>query len=102
MKAAIYARTATREHSTTSQIQFCREYVLEQKGSVVGVYDDEGISGNVLNRDGLTIMMIDALERKFDTLIIVSFDRISRNPLRLLKLIAELKASGIVVKTVNP
>jgi site-specific DNA recombinase len=101
MKAAIYARTATKEQSTTNQLQYCREYVLEQQGKVVGVYDDEGINGNVLDRDGLKVMMKDAVERKFDTIIVVSFDRLTRNPLRLLKLIADLKASGIEVKTVS-
>lgn len=102
MKAAIYARTAQADESTFPQINLCREYILELKGEVVGIYDDEGISGHNIDRDGLSCLMLAAAEQGFDTLVLTGLDRLAREPLHLNEIINRLDNFGvttIVVKT---
>ncbi|TMV49405.1 recombinase family protein [Paenibacillus mesophilus] len=101
MKAAIYARTAHSEQSTLSQIELCREYIREQKGTVVGVYDDEGSSAHDDDRDGLASLMTDALTTSFDTVVVTGYDRLFRSHGKLQEFINQLGALKIELVAVK-
>jgi len=90
MKAAIYARTATLEQSTLDQIELCREYIKEQGWTVVGIYDDEGVSAHDPDRDGLKTLMENAFAKRFDVLVVTSFSRLFRNPLEFTEFLSRL------------
>ena len=95
MRAAIYARTNTDILSTLPQIQLCREYIEENGGNVVAVYDDIGVAGNTISRDGLNLLIDESQNYKFDTLVISDISRISRDAVQVRNFIANLALFGI-------
>ena len=102
MKAAIYARTGSKDQSTVNQIDLCREYIHECGGTVIGIYDDEGMSAHNLDREGLNTMMRDAMEKKFDTIVVTGYDRLFRESEKLNEFLTRLSQLNIelhVVKT---
>jgi site-specific DNA recombinase len=101
MKAAIYARTAFPDQSTLPQINLCREYIHEQKGEVIGIYDDEGASAHDMNRDGLACLMEAATERHFDTLVVTALDKLVRDPAHRIELLNRFELRGISVVVVK-
>jgi DNA invertase Pin-like site-specific DNA recombinase len=78
MNAAIYARTATEEESTFSQIDSCRKYASERGWTVLDIFDDTGVSSSKIDRDGLSLFVQNA--HKYDILLVTSIDRLFREP----------------------
>lgn len=83
MLAAIYTRVSSEEqvkgYSLAEQEQACQEKAQELGANNIVVYSDEGISGSLLERPGLTKLR-DAISRKeIDVLICRDPDRLARN-----------------------
>lgn len=97
MKAALYARTGSLEHSTREQLQICRAYSRKKGWNVVGIYEDAGISAHELERKGLKQMIIDAESRKFDLIVISRYDRLFRSQVFIDELLNKLYAFDVVV-----
>lgn len=86
LRAAIYARVssqAQKDHQTIqNQLRVLPEYAAAQGWEVVGVYTDDGKSAKsgVLDaRDGFARLLKDAEARKFDVLLVVDIDRLTRS-----------------------
>lgn len=83
MRAAIYARYSTELQNAKSiedQVVLCRRYAEREGYEVVAVYDDPAISGaSILTRIGLTKLMADAAQRKFDAVVVEEVDRLARD-----------------------
>ena len=102
-KAAIYSRKSKftgKGESTETQIEMCREYLKNKYGdfyteSNIFIYEDEGFSGNNLNRPQFAKMMTDAKAHNFSTIICYRLDRISRNISDFTKLINDFENWGI-------
>jgi DNA invertase Pin-like site-specific DNA recombinase len=101
MKAAIYARTGSIEHSTISQIDLCRGYIREHGGELVGIYYDEGISAHQLERYGLRQLKNDAVHHKFDAVVVTGFDRLYRNHEYFDNFLSSLSDSNIELVIMN-
>lgn len=99
IKAAIYARTTKIDASTAPQIEFCREYIQEEKGTVVAIFDDPGVSADQYVRDGLDHLMENV--HLFDTLVVTSLDRLYRSEDLTAKFIAKLLDSNISLVVVK-
>jgi site-specific DNA recombinase len=97
MKAALYARTGSIEHSTQDQLQLCRVYSHSKDWDVVKVYEDKGISAHELDRNGLKQMLRDAELRKFDLIVISSYDRLYRSQSFIEALLNQLYAFDVTV-----
>jgi site-specific DNA recombinase len=97
MKAALYARTGSIEHSTKDQLHLCREYSRKKGWEVVAIYEDAGISAHDLDRKGMKRMIRDAELRKFDLVVISSYDRLYRSQSFINELINKLYAYDVVV-----
>ncbi|MBX3579519.1 MAG: recombinase family protein [Rhizobiaceae bacterium] len=83
MRAAIYARYSTdlqNAKSIEDQVELCRRYAEREGYRVVAVYDDPAISGaSILTRMGLTRLMADAAQQKFDAIVVEDVDRLARD-----------------------
>jgi site-specific DNA recombinase len=97
MKAALYARTGSMEHSTEDQLHQCREYALSRSWQVVEIYEDRGISAHELDRTGMKQMIFDAEQHKFDLIVISRYDRLYRSQSFIEELLNKLYAFDIVV-----
>ena len=83
VRVAIYARVSDtdlqRKKSVSDQHEMGRRYIARQQGwSLVGTYDDVGISGENPLRPGFLRMLADAKAGRFDVLVIESIDRLGR------------------------
>ena len=93
-RAALYTRISTDEEhqpwSLGAQCERLRAYCAAQGWTVVEAYDDQA-SGATLQRPGLQRAVADARLRRFDLLLAVRVDRLSRNLAHLAHLAEVLK-----------
>jgi site-specific DNA recombinase len=97
MKAALYARTGSIEHSTKDQLHLCEEYCRKKGWDVVALYEDAGISAHELDRKSLKRMVRDAELHKFDLIVISRYDRLFRSQSFIDDLLNKLYAYDVVV-----
>lgn len=85
IRAAIYARVsslAQRESQTIeSQLRVLPAFVASQGWQLIGTYIDDGKSaktGKLDRRDGFARLAKDATAKKFDVLVVIDIDRLTR------------------------
>jgi site-specific DNA recombinase len=83
-KAKIYVRVSTEDQaregfSLEAQRRQLESYVREKGYELLGVYEDAGFSGKDTERPALQQLLLDAKEGKFEILVTLSPDRLSRN-----------------------
>jgi DNA invertase Pin-like site-specific DNA recombinase len=103
MNVAIYARTASEEQSTLSQIHICREYALDKGWAVIGVYDDTGVNASKIEREGLGLFIQDA--HRYNVLMVSSLDRLFREPSMIdefIKGLSRLQIQLVIVDQLIP
>jgi len=104
-KAAIYARVSTErqeeQKTIKSQIFDLREACKKDGVEIVTEYVDDGFSGGVLARPALDKLRDDASRGLFETVYILSPDRLARKYLYQALVLEELKKQGIEVKFLN-
>ena len=83
-KAAIYCRVASPGPMTRELLDVQRQrlerYAVKHHIEIVGTYEDSGYPGNTLERPGLQALMREAAHKTFDTVLVVSRDRLFRAP----------------------
>ena len=100
---AIYARVSSQKQKTEetieSQISALQEFSQNNDYLVLAewVFKDEGYSGSILDRPGLDELRDLAHEGFFETLIVYSPDRLSRNYPNLLILESEFQSLGVEI-----
>jgi DNA invertase Pin-like site-specific DNA recombinase len=97
MKAAIYARVSTgngNQHPE-SQLLEIREYCQRRGWKITHEYCDIGISGAKEQRPELDRLLKDAHGRRFDSIVVARFDRMSRSVSHLLRTLETFRALGI-------
>jgi site-specific DNA recombinase len=84
-RAAIYARVSSQaqrdKHTIENQLRVLPVYVASQGWTVVGTYIDDGRSakaGKLEARDGFAALLRDAELGKFDVVVVVDVDRLTR------------------------
>jgi DNA invertase Pin-like site-specific DNA recombinase len=102
-RTAIYARTATLDmigpnNVLAEQIIECRKYGTGKGYEIVEEYQEIG-SGNNINREILTKLLLDAQENKFDILVVKRFDRLARDQSLLRTILDKLKESNVEVES---
>ena len=87
MRAAIYARVSTSNNGQSPEMQLrdCSAYCERRAWALAGEYVDVGISGTKEKRPELDHLMADAHRRKFDVVVVWSFDRMARSVSHLLR-----------------
>lgn len=99
MRAAVYARVSTVNNGQSPEMQLrdLGEY-CQRRGWTVATgceYVDVGISGAKEKRPELDRLMNDAHRRKFDVVVVWSFDRMARSVSHLLRALETFNALGI-------
>ena len=101
MRCAIYGRFSTEKQdfqSIADQYRVCEQYTQRQGWEIVARYADEGISGAAIgNRPEFNAMMADAMQHKFDVLLVMELSRLSRSAGDLNKTIDRLTFRGVRV-----
>lgn len=94
---AIYSRKSKftgKGESIENQIELCKQYIRTHYPNCdddsILVYEDEGFSGENIERPQFKEMMADAKAKKFSAIVCYRLDRISRNIGDFAKLIEEL------------
>ena len=96
-RAAIYIRVST-DGQTVDNQRLELEQAAERAGwEIVGVYDDNGISGakSREQREAFNRLCKDATRRKFDVVMSWSVDRLGRSLQDLIGFLSELHAVGV-------
>ena len=94
-RVAIYARVSTSDQSTDPQLLDLRRYVADRSWQGYKEYCDNGISGTTDSRPALNELMDDARKRRFDMVLVWSFDRFARSTRHLINALEEFKNLGI-------
>jgi DNA invertase Pin-like site-specific DNA recombinase len=96
MRAAVYARVSTNNgQSPEMQLRDFAEYCDRRGWALAGEYVDIGISGTKEKRPELDRLMADAHRRKFDAVVVWSFDRMARSVSHLLRVLETFNSLGI-------
>lgn len=105
LRAVIYARLSNEDTSSTSiasQVEACKRYAAQQGWEVVGVFSDDGVSATSKRpeeRPGLTKLFDSST--KFDRLLTLTHDRMSRNTADTLLIDMMVKDAGARVVTTD-
>ena len=105
MRVAIYARYSSDLQTDASieiQVEECQKLANQRGWSVVEVYADHGISGRTVSqRPDFNRMLADAEEGKFDLVLALHSDRISRDVADMTALYRDLSYLNIEIHTVH-
>ena len=103
MRVAIYSRYSSDlqdPRSIADQIAAAREYAWRQCWTVIEEYQDAAISGaSTRNRPGLSALMRDANDHKFDVVLTESVDRLSRDLEDIAGIHKRLSFAGVKIFT---
>jgi DNA invertase Pin-like site-specific DNA recombinase len=88
-RAAVYMRVSTVDQHPETQLHDLRGLAAQRGFQIVHEYTDK-ISGAKARRPGLDQLLADARRRKFDVVLIWSFDRIARSVRHFLEVLDEL------------
>jgi site-specific DNA recombinase len=88
LRCAIYTRKSSEEgleqdfNSLHAQREACEAYVKSQVGegwsALATAYDDGGVSGGTMERDGLKALLADIVAGKIDVVVVYKVDRLTR------------------------
>ena len=93
-RVAIYVRVSTGSQTVENQERELRAVAAQAGWRITKVYADRAVSGGRPRdeRPAFQAMCDDAIRRRFDTVMVWSIDRLSRNLQDLLDFVAELQA----------
>jgi DNA invertase Pin-like site-specific DNA recombinase len=96
-RAAIYIRVSTDGQTVDNQRLELEQAAKMAGWEIVGVYDDDGISGakSREQREAFNRLCTDATRRKFDVVMSWSVDRLGRSLQDLIGFLGELHAVGV-------
>lgn len=100
LKIAIYVRVSTEEQakeglSVDAQIDKCKSFCEARDWEIFKIYKDAGYSAGSLNRPALELLIRDANEKKFNTILVYKIDRFSRKLKDLIMVLENLKEKNI-------
>lgn len=100
LKIAIYSRVSTEEQakeglSVDAQIDKCKSFCNARDWEIFKIYKDAGFSAGTLNRPAMELLLRDAKEKRYDTILVYKIDRFSRKLKDLIMILDELKEKDI-------
>lgn len=104
---AIYTRVSTQEqakegYSLDAQLRSLRSFCEALEYTIVGIYEDKGISGkSIEGRPAMIRMLEDAKSNKFQEVIVWKINRLSRKQLDMLKIVDTLEKLNISVRSIT-
>lgn len=100
MRAGIYVRVSTEDqvrhgYSLAEQREACWDRAVSMGASEITVFADEGISGSLLERPGLTALRDAVRNKRVDVIVVRDPDRLSRKLSHQLLLTDEFEGAGV-------
>jgi DNA invertase Pin-like site-specific DNA recombinase len=96
-KVALYCRVSTTDQYPENQVRVLTDLAEKNGAEIVATFIDRGISGVKKDRDALNQMLSAARSRKFNTLYVLSIDRLSRSVKNLIETVETLNELGITI-----
>jgi len=96
-KVAIYCRVSTTDQYPENQVRVLTDLAEKNDAEIVATFIDKGISGVKKDRDALNQMISAARSRKFNTLYVLSIDRLSRSVKNLIETVETLNDLGVTI-----
>jgi DNA invertase Pin-like site-specific DNA recombinase len=96
-KVALYCRVSTTDQYPENQVRVLTDLAEKNGAEIVATFIDKGISGVKKDRDALNQMLSAARSRKFNTLYVLSIDRLSRSVKNLIETVETLNELGITI-----
>ncbi|WP_156114757.1 recombinase family protein [Paenibacillus sp. FSL R5-0345] len=84
MRGAFYGRHSTDKQTMETQRSMAYEFAKKYGCTITCEYEDAGVSARkkkLDDRDGISLLLKEAIDRKFDFVLINHHDRIARNPM---------------------
>jgi site-specific DNA recombinase len=104
-KAAIYTRISVTDEQvdkTANQEEQCRKYAATRGYEIVSVFTDDGLSASTFKfRPAYSRMLLDAQVGNFDIIVAVAEDRLSRQPMEKLQLLAVCAEGNVLWDTIR-
>ena len=105
LRVALYARYSSDLQNAASiedQIRLCRERAARDGWTVVGSYEDAGLSGSsMIQRPGVQRLLQDGRERRFDLVLSEALDRLRRNQADIASIYQNLAFAGVGIVTLS-
>jgi DNA invertase Pin-like site-specific DNA recombinase len=97
IRAALYARISTLNHSQDPEVQLreLRDYCYRRGFTVVDTFVDRGISGSRERRPALDKLMIACRKRLIDAIVVYRYDRFARSLRQLVNALEEFRSLGV-------
>ena len=96
-KVALYCRVSTTDQHPENQVRTLTDLAEKHGEEIVATFIDKGISGVKKDRDALNQMLSAARSRKFNTLYVLSIDRLSRSVKNLIETVEMLNDLGVTI-----
>ena len=96
-KVALYCRVSTTDQHPENQVRTLTDLAEKHGAEIVATFIDKGISGVKKDRDALNQMLSAARSRKFNTLYVLSIDRLSRSVKNLIETVEMLNDLGVTI-----
>ena len=96
-RIAVYYRVSTDKQDLDSQKVAIDRWLsdLPKKPKTIHIIQDEGVSGKHENRKGYRELLVLAVNRRIDTIVVYRLDRLSRNATVAIKTLLELDEYGV-------
>lgn len=98
-RAVIYYRVSTFKQDEKNQMPELRAYCDSRGWKIAREYIDHGVSGGKDSRNDLDAMMREVRARRYDVLLVYSYDRFSRSLPHLIMTMDELGKIGVGFKS---
>lgn len=94
-RVCLYGRVSTVDQHVENQLLDLRAFAERRGFEVTAEYTDVGISGSKARRPGRDMLLRDAHKKKFDIVLVGSFDCLGRSVKNFLSLVDEFESLGI-------
>ena len=95
MRAALYCRVSSDSQTVDNQLLELRAYVGTRQWTLVGEFQDEGVSGSKDRRPALDRLMAEARRGRVDVICVWSLDRFGRSLAHVVTAVQELHERGV-------
>ena len=95
MRAALYCRVSSDSKTVDNQLLELRTYIGTRQWTLVGEFQDEGVSGAKDRRPALDRLMAEARRGRVDVVCVWSLDRFGRSLAHVVTTVQELHERGV-------
>lgn len=98
-RAVTYARSAVAgSKDIEDQLRICRIFAANKGYKILREYVDDGMSGNSLDRDGLSRLRKVLKTGGIEILLVTSLSRLAREPQHIKMLLAEIRSANVTIE----